>query len=392
VSRLYVVDSDGAVRVPFLRGILTRSPQDAGLTFDESYALASEVRDALASRDEIGAQELRDEVASRLDELAADVAQRYRARSSETPHIFVRRPDGQTRPFSRGTHRASLEACGVHPDDAIQVSGGLHRALVQEGVSEIPLSGIRQRTHDRLVREIGKAAAHRYLVWEQFRHGDRPLVVLIGGATGTGKSTVATRLANSLDIVRTQSTDMLREVMRMMLPERLAPALHVSSFLAWQTLPEPARNADDALIEGFLQQAELLAVAGEAVIRRATTERVSVVVEGVHAHPSFAKELELSDAIVVRVMLALLEPKELERRIRGRGKQASERRAQRYLKHLDEIWRLQAFLLSEADQKGVPIIVNDDLEVASREVLDVVLSELAKHFDDGSEQVFSTDF
>ncbi len=391
MARLYVIDPADGARVPFLRGILTRSLQDSGLTFDHAYELASNVREALAERDDMSVDELRAYVAGLLDDMGDENAQRYRARVPETPQIFVRRPEGELRAFSRGTHRASLEACGVHPDNAIQITAGLYSDLVQAGVVEIGLPDLRMMTHDRLRKDVGDQAAKRYLVWEQFRHGDRPLVVLIGGATGTGKSTVATRLANALDVVRTQSTDMLREVMRMMLPERLAPALHVSSFLAWQTLPEPVRETEDALVEGFLLQAQLLAVAGEAVIRRATTERVSVIVEGVHAHPSFAKDLELSDAIVVRVMLAVLQPKELRRRIRGRGKEAVERRAKRYLDHFDEIWKLQSFLLSEADQESVPIIVNDDLEAASREVLDVVLAVLSEHFTDDPETAFGAD-
>ena len=388
MARLYVIDSRDGARVPFLRGILTRSLQRVGLSFDQSYGVASEVRDALDAHGDVSVAELRDHVVTHLDNLDGEIAQRYRNRISDTPQVFVRLPEGQLRAFSRGRHRSSLHACGVHPDAAIQISVGLYADLVNAGVVEVSIADVRLMTHQRLQRDVGEEAARRYLVWEQFRHGDRPLVVLIGGATGTGKSTVATQLANSLDIVRTQSTDMLREVMRMMVPERLAPALHVSSFLAWQTLPEPARSSDDALVEGYLQQSQLLAVAAEAVIRRATTERVSVVVEGVHAHPSFATDLADSDAIVVRAMLAVLQPKELKRRIRGRGKEASARRAKRYLNQFDEIWKLQSFLLSEADQEGVPIVVNADLEDASRELLEIVLTELSKHFTDDPEAAF----
>jgi len=391
MSRLHVVDSRDGVRVPFLRGILTRSLQLAGLTFEESYAVASDVRAAFASRDEVSVDELRDHIASLLDELGDDAVRAYRNRGAARPEILVRMAEGQVRAFSRGRHRGSLEACGVAPEDAARISMGLYGDLIASGDDEIGIADVRLMTHAHLLRDLGKGAAKRYLVWEQFRHGDRPLVLLIGGTTGTGKSTVATRLANALDIVRTQSTDMLREVMRMMLPERLAPVLHTSSFLAWRSLPEPVRDSEDALIEGYLQQAQLLSVAGEAVIRRATTERVSVVVEGVHAHPTFAADVDLadSDAIVVRAMLAVLQPQELKRRIRGRGKKASERRAKRYLRHFDEIWRLQSFLLSEADQAGVSIVVNDDLELAARELLEIVLTELSHHFSDSPEEVFS---
>ena len=44
-------------------------------------------------------------------------------------------------------------------------------------------------------------------------------------------------LASRLDIVRTRSTDMLPEIMRVMVPERLLPVLHRSSFNAWKAPP-----------------------------------------------------------------------------------------------------------------------------------------------------------
>ena len=46
---------------------------------------------------------------------------------------------------------------------------------------------------------------------------DVPVVILIGGATGVGKSTIATQLAARLGIVRVVATDAIREVMRAML-------------------------------------------------------------------------------------------------------------------------------------------------------------------------------
>ena len=68
-----------------------------------------------------------------------------------------------------------------------------------------------------------------------------PLVILIGGATGVGKSTIATQLAHRLGIVRVVATDAaIREVMRAMLSAELMPALHVSSFQADRAAPRAA--------------------------------------------------------------------------------------------------------------------------------------------------------
>ncbi len=393
MARLLVVDPGDGARVPFLRGILTRSLQEAGLPFESAYDIATTVRGDIAGRAEITTDELRALVSKRLQAFGREVVQRYRSPVRAEPVVLVRLSDGQTAPYSRGRHRQSLEACGIAPEAATRVSAAMHVDLVAEGVTELSLADVKRRTYERLQRDLGDDAARRYLVWEDFRHGDRPLVLLIGGTTGTGKSTVATRTAHALDIVRTQSTDMLREVMRMMVPERLVPALHTSSFRAWEALPATGQGApgEEALIEGYVRQAELLAVAGEAVLRRAVTERVSVILEGVHAHPTFLADAAATDndAIVVRVMLAVLRPNELERRIRGRGRKARARRAKRYLEHFEGIWRLQSHLLAEAEASGVPIIVNDDLEHAAREVVEVVMQALLAAFDSRPEDVFA---
>ena len=78
---------------------------------------------------------------------------------------------------------------------------------------------------------IGEIAGERYaknfLRWREVERLDVPLVILIGGTTGVGKSTIATQLAARLGIVRVVATDAIREVMRSMLSSELMPTLHV---------------------------------------------------------------------------------------------------------------------------------------------------------------------
>ena len=58
---------------------------------------------------------------------------------------------------------------------------------------------------------IGELAGDRYATnfarWQDVQRLDVPLVILIGGATGVGKSTIATHLAHRLGIVRVVATD-----------------------------------------------------------------------------------------------------------------------------------------------------------------------------------------
>ncbi|MDF1699777.1 MAG: hypothetical protein P1V36_01265 [Planctomycetota bacterium] len=385
MARPVVIDESEGTRVPFLRGILTRSLQQAGVPFKEAYAIASELRSQIDALGELTTEELRARVVEQLDSFGAEVIHRYLGPPTAAS-IQIRYSDGHESPFSRGHHRMSLVSCGVIPDDAASVALHIYEDLVGRGVTEITSSDLRHLTYQRLLTDLGEDAARQYLVWQEFQRSRRPLIVVLGGAVGSGKSTIAAQVAHRLEIVRTQSTDMLREVMRMMVPSRLMPALHTSTFKAWQALPMGGgsdRPAASALIDGYLTQAELVSVACEAVIRRAMRERVSLVVEGVHAHPRLLRTLEEEaggDAIFVRIALAVLKPRELKARIRGRGKREPDRRARRYLRYFDEIWDLQSFLLSEADQLGVPIVSNEELEDTVHQIMTILMSALAVQF------------
>ena len=219
------------------------------------------------------------------------------------------------------------------------------------------------------------------------------MIFLLGGTAGCGKSTTATMLASRLDIVRTQSTDMLREVMRIMMPEQVIPVLHTSSFTAWTALPGQPEDMqevpDTLLVNGYRSQADLLAVAIEAVIQRAMREQVSVILEGVHIHPAFMEKLKNNnDAIVIPIMLGVLKRKQLQRRIQGRGTAAPQRRGDRYLQHFDEIWRLQSHLLSEADHANIPIVANSQRDKVFREIMRITIEILAKDFNNTPQAVF----
>ena len=226
-------------RIPFLRGILIRSLQDAGLDFDESSHIASEIRNELDDTELITTVELNDMVLKRLTSLKKkSVVYRYENRNIPLT-VEVEQQCGRTNPFSRLKFRNSLETIGLksrESDDVVQ--------MLQEHLTNKSIKTIKSRNLAMLIyrylrqsSKLGPAVAHRWLVWHDFINSGRELIFLIGGTAGCGKSSTANMLANRLEIVRTQSTDMLREVMRTMIPEQLMPVLHQSSFTAWKGLP-----------------------------------------------------------------------------------------------------------------------------------------------------------
>ena len=399
MAKIYVEDQEDNTRVPFLRGILIRSLQDSGLSFDTAYKLATEIRDDLddSNNTKITNHKLRQRILKSLKEhrASAEIINRYSKQLSPFG-IQVEQRDGQVTAFSRVEYQHCLENIGLSSEEAIEIVATVHKHLLDRRIERMTSKHLSELTY-RYLRQsskLGTAVAQRWLIWRSFIKSGKPLIFLIGGTAGCGKSTIATTLASRLDIVRTQSTDMLREVMRVMMPKQLMPVLHTSSFTAWSALPGQPRVVhnvpENLLLSGYRSQADLLAVAIEAVIQRALREQVSLILEGVHIHPTIMEKLAKSnDAIVIPVMLGVLKRKQLQRRIQGRGNNAPQRRGDRYLKHFDEIWRLQSYLLSEADRTNIPIVVNTSRDKAFREIMRLTIEFLAEDFDSTAKAVFS---
>lgn len=396
MAQTLVIDANEKTRVPFLRGILTRSLQDTGLSFELAYQIASEIRQQLSDTEEVSAVRLRDMVALQLQHHSAHKAlDHYKKQGKERPVIYVVNSEGNLAPYSNSQFSRELEIIGVKPELRQATVTKMFQHLLDRGEQVVTDNHLGLLTYRCLHRDrnCGPELADRYLSWINFIRSGTPLILLIGGTAATGKSTVATALASSLDIVRYQSTDMLREVMRMMIPERLMPVLHKSSFNAGDALPVELCKTDNAnegnMIAGFRTQAHLLSVPCEAVIQRGLKEGVSLLLEGVHVQPNLLKQIpDDHGAVVVHVMLAVLKQKELKKRIKGRGTKIPQRRSERYIANFDEIWRLQTYLLDEADQHEVPIVVNTEKEKTSQAIMKIVVDRILDDFSSTPDQVF----
>lgn len=392
-----LVEDIEETRIPFLRGILIRSLQEAGLEFEESSQIASDIRQDLTETELISTDALYQLVHARLTALGRDtVIQRYENRNA-TLTIQVEQQCGRINPFSRLKFRHSLEIIGLKPRQSEQVVQMLYDHLTNRAIKTIKSRklAILIYRYMRRSNKLGPKVAHRWLVWHDFINSGRELIFLLGGTAGSGKSSTANTLANRLEIVRTQSTDMLREVMRTMVPEKLMPVLHRSSFTAWKALPDYQPDngevSEAQLIQGYRSQADLLSLAIEAVVERATREHVSLVLEGVHIHPAVMQKLQTdadANAVVVPIMLGLLKRKHLQQRLVARSTNAPDRGLAHYLKSFEEIWRMQSYLLSEADGANIHIVVNDNRDRVFAEIMRHTIDTLAVDFDSTPDKVF----
>jgi 2-phosphoglycerate kinase len=286
------------------------------------------------------------------------------------------RGTGHPLPFSKGRMATTLFLSGVEAEHAYELALEIERAVIDADVEEIALVDLHPIVEDVLFRRDGQAAVERYRAWQRVLRRERPLVLMLGGATGTGKSSLATELAYRLGISRITSTDVVRQVMRAFFAPGLMPALHYSSFEAGAGLkmPMPDPEGDDRALYGFIQQAEQVAVGAAAVVDRAVQEGLSTVLEGVHLVPGLVEVPEQHTATVVQVLLTIQDEEAHQAHFIARDSSSGGARAlDRYLRHFGEIRRIQDYLVARAERIGVPIVDGLDGDDALRAVLDLIL-------------------
>ncbi|WP_456436099.1 AAA family ATPase [Methanopyrus sp.] len=203
----------------------------------------------------------------------------------------------------------------------------------------------------------------------------RSTIVLIGGASGVGTSTIAREVARRLDITHLIETDHLREVLRGAIDKKYAPVLHMSSYNAYRALRIPdhmvPKKFRDRVIAGFVEHASMVKPAIDMVIKRAVEDASDLVIEGVHLVPGLVHPENYQYADVHMVILYADEEEHRERFV----KRAMEKgRGGRHLEYFRQIRIIHDFLLEAADEHGIPTIKNDDIDRTVSEVLSVVRS------------------
>jgi 2-phosphoglycerate kinase len=381
-SKPFVLERGTGRKVPFLRGILVQSLVDSGLSFAHAYEVARRIRTLLDKEEKtVDTASLREMVAKELDQRWGAGARRSYETGGEGGPILVRE-GGREEPFSVGmlTHR--LEGCGIRHDEASQGARLVQAFLREREDPAIDAHDLRRIVYDTLKRDCCSEAADRYLSRCRFDDSGVSLVVLIGGATGAGKSTVATRLAYLLDIVRTQSTDMMREIIRCYLVPHVAPTLGFSSFEAWRGLPEveplvQGSATESPVVSGFLAQFGTVRVALEAAIFRAVKERHDLIVDGVHVLPSRLDLAAIEEkAVVVPLMLAVTTLTKLDDHLLRRSREQPDRDSELHRSTLASIWQLQTFMVDQAEKADIPVIANWSLD----ETMDEVMGRILERF------------
>jgi len=278
-------------------------------------------------------------------------------------------------PYSKGLMARALIATGVPADQAYGLARRIELDLAEAGESAATLERLDVLAREVLGEAQGERTVDRLRRLSDLQQLDVPVVVMIGGSTGTGKSTVAVEVAHRLGINRVASTDFIRQTMRAFFSPAFMPSVHYSSFEAGLALTKAEEDeAGDARLLGFLDQTRNVLVGVEAAIDRSLAEGWSMVLEGVHLVPGMV-DIERGNAIVVQCLVAI-EDEDLHRSHFWVRDHATEglRPLEKYIDGMPEIRMIQGALIERAERCDVPVIMNSTLDQAMGEVLDLVLS------------------
>src|SRR4029453_10252198 len=164
-----------------------------------------------------------------------------------------------------------------------------------------------------------------------------------------------------------------RQTMRAFFSAEFMPSIHYSSFEAGPAVAVPDDEATDPNLLGFLDQTRNVLVGGRAVLDRAVEEGYSLAVEGVHLVPGLV-ERPREGAVVCECLLAIPDEAEHARHfwVRDRSSEGIWP-VGKYLDALEDIRRIQDYLVDRAVKAGVPVIENVRREETVRAVADLVL-------------------
>ncbi len=274
-------------------------------------------------------------------------------------------------PYSKGMMARALIAAGAPADSAYQLARRIELDLAETGERSLDVDRLDLLAREILGEDAGERTVQRLRRLADLQALDVPIVVLVGGTTGTGKSTVAAEVAHRLGITRVASTDFIRQTMRAFFSPEFMPTIHYSSFEAGAAVDPDV--AGDPTVVGFVDQCRHVCVGVDAALHRAMTEGWSMVLEGVHLVPGLVPK-SLEGAVLVHIVLEISD--EEMHRMHFNVRDATTggiRPMDKYLDKLDDIRRVQAYVTGRARRESVRVVENANVERTIDEVIELVM-------------------
>lgn len=297
------------------------------------------------------------------------------------PRISVEGRDGSRVPYSRGVMATSLLATGIRTEEAYRLASLVQARLHTHQRHDIDTEALSEITHGVLdVEATSNGVAKRWMAWRRAMRSRRPIVVVLTGAPGVGTKTLATRLAVRLDIAHVITTDVIREVLRLVVPADVLPELHRSTFV--DHTDGRFTGGDDgrrgAPLSGYDRQCAAIGAAAATAADRFSTEHRSSIVEGVHVVPGTVTDrlaANPSRPIVVERLITLRQAEHRTADLRAFGlgwRPDDEHAGDGSTSRFPAIRAIHDHLVERADAAGITTIDAHDAGDLTQSIVDEV--------------------
>jgi 2-phosphoglycerate kinase len=186
-------------------------------------------------------------------------------------------------PYPLSVVRGRLRLCGLSHFQASSILDDVTRDFESKSLDDLlnNVLAILEKEYSSFINDFEVLTKYESLRADQVVPS---LVVIISGASATGKSIIALELVNDLVATRFISSDTIRQVLRNTMDEKTHPELFTHTYQAHlhrQTGPEDLTPE----VRGFLAQCELITPHIRSMTERILSEGTLGVVEGVHVIP-----------------------------------------------------------------------------------------------------------
>lgn len=200
----------------------------------------------------------------------------------------------------------------------------------------------------------------------------KPYVILIGSASGIGKSTIAAELAKALNIKHLIESDFIRAVVRGIIGKEYAPALHSSSYDAYKHLRNKNRyeSYDELVSAGFDEHAASVIPGLEKIIQRAITDYDDIIIEGVHLVPGLINIEQFKEYANIYFFVLSSDEESHKERFVKRAVQIH--RGGKQLDFFRENRIIHDHLLTQAENNNVHIIKAESIDTTLENILAII--------------------
>ncbi|PHT52984.1 hypothetical protein CQW23_07446 [Capsicum baccatum] len=160
---------------------------------------------------------------------------------------------------------------------AIKIALELKKLLVDNSLLDVSQSDLEANLFKLMERRgFGEEYINRYKMMTRFHHMRVPLVILVCGTASVGKSTIATQLAQRLNLPNVLQTAMVYELLRTSTDAPLASS------------PVWARDfsSSEELITEFCRECRIVRKGLAGDLKKAIKDGKPIIIEGIHLDPS----------------------------------------------------------------------------------------------------------